>query len=73
MSSVRCRLLVDLVYGEELRRTLVGRSHFPQELIPDGAKRVTAFGDLRQVDVRVEIVEDVEVIFCRANRGVDPE
>lgn len=73
MPADRRRRLVDLVHGEVLRRTLVRRAHLLEKFVSCGSKRVAAFGDLRQVDVGVEVVEDIKIRFRGAGRRIYAE
>jgi hypothetical protein len=73
VAPVRRPCFVDLVDGEEARRSLIGGSDLAEKLIPHGAKCVTAFGHLGHVDVRIEVIENIEIRLRRVTRGVDAQ
>ena len=73
MPPVRRPRLVDLVDREEPWRPLIRGSDLAEKLIPDGAPRGTAMGHLGHMDVRVEVIEDIEIRLRRISRGVDAQ
>ena len=73
MPAIGRPCFVDLVDGQEPGCSLIGGSDLVEKFIPHGAQRMTAFGHLGHVDVRIEVVENSKIFLRRVTRGVDAQ
>lgn len=73
MAALRSPLLVDLIDRKVPGSPLIRSLDLAHELVPDGPAGLTAFGDLGQMDTRIEVVEDFEIPHRCFGRWVDAE